>query len=87
MLRFSAALVLSAAFGLGWALSPAAADVIFENKGLYKKETWDVQKYYDDLDDPTDAPGVITSGKDPEEPSGPALDFESQPNPLEDVED
>ncbi len=87
MLRFSAALVLSAAFGLAWPLSPAADDVILENKGLYKKETWDVQKYYDDLDDPTDAPGVITSGKDPKEPSGPALDFESQPNPLEDVED
>jgi hypothetical protein len=61
------------------AVSTASGDVIFEDKGLYKKETWNIGKYYDDLGDPTDAPGVVTSGRDPREPSGPAVDFSRRP--------
>jgi hypothetical protein len=61
------------------AASTASGDVILEDKGLYKKETWSIGKYYDDLDDPIDAPGVVTSGRDPRQPSGPALDFSRRP--------
>jgi len=71
-MAFAAVLVL---------LAPTSglADVVLEDKGLYKKETWEVGKYYDDLDNPNDKPGVITSGQDPKNPSGPAVDFESRP--------
>lgn len=62
--------------------NPSEADVIAENEGLYKKETWNIQKYYDDLDDPSDAPGIITKGTDPAEPSGPASDFKTPPGAL-----
>ena len=61
------------------ATSSASADVILENKGLYKKESWNVGKYYDDLGNPNDKPGVITSGQNPRDPSGPAVDFENRP--------
>ncbi len=60
----------------------ADAEVIYEDKGLYKKETWNIGKRYDDLDDPSDAPGVITRGRDPSSPSGPAVDFEGSVNPV-----
>jgi hypothetical protein len=55
--------------------APARAEVILEDKGLYKKDTWSIGKYYDDLGNPNDGPGVVTSGKDPRYPSGPAVDF------------
>lgn len=67
-------------------LSPSWAEVIAEDKGLYKKEKWNITKRYDDLDNPHDAPGIITKGHDPANPSGPAVDFEeplgsSNPDP------
>ncbi len=55
------------------------AEVILEDKGLYKKEKWNISKRYDDLDNPRDAPGIITKGRDPARPSGPAVDFEETP--------
>lgn len=58
-------------------LTPSSswADVILEDKGLYKKDSWNISKRYDDLDNPHDAPGIITKGRDPANPSGPAVDF------------
>ncbi len=50
--------------------------MILKNKGLYKKDSWNISKRYDDLDNPYDAPGMITKGRDPANPSGPAVDFE-----------
>ncbi len=69
---------LAALLSFGAATS-VSADVIFENKGLYKKETWNIGKRYDDLSNPNDKPGVVTSGQDPRDPSGPAVDFENRP--------
>ena len=73
--------VLIAAVGLvaGGGLCPARAEVILEDKGPYKKDIWHVEKRYDDLDTPNDRPGVVTSGRDPLRPSGPAVDFEERP--------
>ncbi len=87
MLKVCAVIALAGTLGAAAWPSRGVADVIAEDKGLYKKETWNIQKYYDDLDDPTDAPGVITSGRDPEDPSGPALDFQEQSDLPEDRED
>ncbi len=63
------------------AASSAQADVIAEDKGIYKKDSWNISKRYDDLDNPHDAPGIITKGHDPAKPSGPAVDFEELPDP------
>ncbi len=65
-------------------LQPVSSEsnVIAEDQGLYKKETWNIQKYYDDLNDPNDARGIITKGKDPADPSGPAVDFRKRPGAL-----
>ncbi len=71
--------ILALAAAIGMLASPSCAEVILEDKGLYKKDTWNVGKYYDDLDDATDAPGVVTRGSDPRRPSGPAVDFERRP--------
>jgi hypothetical protein len=67
----------------GFLTTPAMSEVIFEDKGLYKKDRWNIQRHYDDLDDPRDAPGIITRGRDPDSPSGPAPDFETRPGSLE----
>ena len=67
--------------------TPAPADVIFEEKGLYTQDTWNIKKYYDDLENPNDKPGVLTSGEDPHDPSGPAVDFDQGPGLLPNVEE
>lgn len=60
-------------------ISPGQAEVTAEDMGLYEKERWNISKRYDDLDNPHDAPGIITKGQDPANPSGPAVDFEELP--------
>lgn len=55
---------------------PLRAEIIAEDEGLYEQERWNVGKRYDDLGNPSDAPGIITEGRDPAYPSGPAIDTE-----------
>jgi hypothetical protein len=76
-----------AGFGLAIIMvvvAPASSrgEVVFEDKGLYEKDTWNIQRYYDDLDNPRDARGIVTRGRDPDSDAGPALDFERHPGSL-----
>jgi hypothetical protein len=64
------------------AAGPARSEVVFEGKGLYEKDRWEIQRTYDELDDPEDAPGMITRGRDPASPSGPVPDFERRPGSM-----
>ncbi|MBJ6127094.1 hypothetical protein [Microvirga splendida] len=75
----------AAALALPATLTPVRADVIAEDEGLYEKERWNIGKRYDNLDNPYDAPGIITSGEDPANPSGPALDMGVPSGPPGDV--
>lgn len=78
-------LATAAALALPAVVTPLQADVIAKDEGLYEKERWNISKRYDDLDNPHDAPGIITSGEDPASPSGPALDMGVPSGPPGDV--
>ncbi|MFC4174294.1 hypothetical protein ACFOYU_19970 [Microvirga sp. GCM10011540] len=58
----------------------ARAEVLLEDQGLYEQQRWNVGKRYDDLDNPRDAPGILTQGRDPANPSGPAVDAQVEPD-------
>ncbi|GGK54662.1 hypothetical protein [Salinarimonas ramus] len=69
---FAAGLLAAAALA-----APALSDPILEDQGLYEKQFWEIAPLYDDLDE-QDPPGVLTEGRDPEDPAGPAVDFRKQ---------